>query len=142
MGCPRVATSAFRGRGVGRWCRLMWTEIFYLTSRIVLALLHFLISTSSLTNTRQDLPQQTRPCQKPSHASSFSKFHGELFEESGEMVGSVSGVRCAKFSTAPFINRYSSGEALLRKLRYAIHNCKAIDIDAYARTNLPEEAAS
>ena len=38
--------------------------------------------------------------------------------------------------------RYSSAEILLKKLRYAIHNCKAIDIDAYARTNLPESAAS
>eukprot|EP00049_Salpingoeca_infusionum_P016093 m.323993 g.323993 ORF g.323993 m.323993 type:complete len:4072 (-) comp16007_c0_seq4:280-12495(-) len=34
------------------------------------------------------------------------------------------------------IPMYSSYEVLLEKLRYAIHHCKAIDTDNYARTNL------
>ncbi|EDQ92018.1 uncharacterized protein MONBRDRAFT_55, partial [Monosiga brevicollis MX1] len=36
--------------------------------------------------------------------------------------------------------RYSSQQVMSRKLRYAITHCKAIDSDAYARTNLADEA--
>lgn len=35
--------------------------------------------------------------------------------------------------------KYSSATKLLAKLRYAIHVCKSIDTDNYARTNLEEE---